>query len=333
MSIPTTMRAQLMSSHGGPEVLQAAEMPVPALQPGHVLVRVHATAVNPIDLKIRQGLPVGPALPAVIGCDVAGVVVAVGAGVTGFREGDEVYGCTGGVKGQGGAMAQYLLADARLLAPRPKSLSMRDTAALPLAGITAWEAMERTGAGVGDFVLVQGATGGVGHLGLQIAKARGARVAASVRKPAGAALARRLGADEVIDAVGDARVEAIAALTGGRGFNVVFDTVGGASLDLAFAAAATGGRVAAIAARSTHDLSPLHAKGLSLHVVFMLLPMLQNQGRERHGAILRALAELVDSGALRPLVDERRFVLAQAADAHRHLESGQATGKVVIEVE
>ncbi|RYX95295.1 MAG: quinone oxidoreductase [Comamonadaceae bacterium] len=326
------MRAQLLSAPGDADAFELTDVPVPALKPGHVLVRVAATSVNPVDLKIRQGLPVGPVLPGVIGCDVAGVVAAIGEGVTGFREGDEVYGCAGGVKGQGGAMAQYLLADARLLAPKPKSLAMRDAAALPLVGITAWEAMERTGAGAGDHVLVQGATGGVGHMGVQIAKARGARVAASVRKAGAVEVARGLGADDVVDAQGEARVEAINALTGGQGFSVVFDTVGGASLDLAFAAAATGGRVAAIAARSTHDLSPLHAKGLSLHVVFMLLPMLQGQGRERHGEILRALAALVDEGKVRPMVDATRFDLAAAGAAHRHLESGQAAGKVVIEV-
>lgn len=230
MSIPSTMRAQLLSAPGGPEAFEFTDVTVPPLKPGHVLVRVAATSVNPVDLKIRQGLPAGPALPGVIGCDVAGVVAAVGEGVSGFREGDEVYGCAGGVKGQGGAMAQYLLADARLLAPKPASLAMREAAALPLVGITAWEAMERTGVAAGDHVLVQGATGGVGHMGVQIAKARGARVAASVRKPAGVALAKSLGADDVIDAQGDARVQAIADLTGGQGFSVVFDTVGGPSL-------------------------------------------------------------------------------------------------------
>ncbi len=328
----TTMLAQVLSGPGGPENFALTSMQLPALQPGHVLVKVAATSVNPVDLKIRQGLPVGPALPGVIGCDMAGVVVALGAGVSAFREGDEVYGCVGGVKGQCGAMAQYMLADVRLLALKPKSLPMRDAAAMPLVGITAWEAMERVGVVATDHVLVQGATGGVGHMGVQIAKARGAQVTATVRRPAAVAVARSLGADHVVQAEGEARTQELARLTGGKGFDVVFDTIGGASLDAAFTAAAAHGRVAAIAARSVHDLSPLHAKGLSLHVVFMLLPMLQGHGRERHGRILSGLADMVAQGQLRPMVDATRFDLASAPDAHRLLESGQATGKVVIEI-
>jgi NADPH:quinone reductase len=121
-------------------------------------------------------------------------------------------------------------------------------------------------------------------------------------------------------------------LTAGRGFDVVFDTVGGANLDLSFAVTAPNGRVIATAARSTHDLSALHGKGLSLHVVFMLLPMLRDEGRERHGCALKELATLVESGQVRPLLDPARFDLSRASDAHRYLESGMAVGKVVVEV-
>jgi len=238
-----------------------------------------------------------------------------------------------GVKGLAGAMSQYMLADARLIALKPKTLSMRDAASLPLASITAWEAIERTAVSARDHIPIQGATGGVSHLAVQLAKARGARVVASVRKPSAVALARSLGADEATDAQGEPLAAAIKSLTDGKGFNVVFNTLGGGSLVQTFAPAAANGRFAAIAARSTHDLSPLHAKGLSLHVIFMLLPIRNNSGRERHGKILREIANLVDGGKLRTLVDARQFSLADAAQAHQYLEDGQSSGKVVVEVD
>ncbi|CAH2602258.1 Zinc-dependent alcohol dehydrogenase family protein [Rhodovastum atsumiense] len=326
------MRAQVLRAHGGAGNFELVNIPEPELRPGAVRVRIAAASVNQIDIKIRDGLPIGPTLPAVLGCDLAGVVEAVGPGVAGFAVGDEVYGCAGGVRGQGGTLAEAIVADARLLAPKPRALSMREAAALPLVTITAWEALERAGVSEADHVLVHGGAGGVGHIGVQLAKARGARVATTVGSAEDAAIARELGADATIDYRQEAVADYVARLTGGRGFDVVFDTVGGANLDRSFAAAALGGRVAAIAARSTHDLSPLHAKGLSLHVVFMLIPMLHDIGRERHGQLLREAAALVEAGTLRPLLDPARFDLAAAADAYRHLESGQACGKVVIDI-
>lgn len=326
------MRAQVLKSHGGPENLKLEEIARPEPKAGEVLVKLAAAAVNPVDLKIRAGLPIGPALPAVLGSDMAGTVVAVGSGVTGFKPGHAVYGCVGGVRGMGGTLAEFIAADARLLAPMPRSLSVHEAAALPLVAITAWEAVTRTGVTADDHVLVHGGTGGVGHLAIQLAKAKGARVAATVSSDTAAAAARALGADATINYRQEEVAAYVARLTGGKGFDVVIDTVGGANLDASFTAAALNGRVAATAARSTHDLSPMHAKGLSLHVVFMLIPMLHDIGRERHGAILREVAALVDAGKVRPLIDPARFTLATAPDAHRHLESGQATGKVVIDI-
>lgn len=326
------MRAQVLATPGGADQLHMADVPAPALKPGHVLIRVAASAVNPVDIKIRGGLPIGPDLPAILGCDVAGTIEAVGAGVEGLAPGDAVYGCAGGVKGQGGSLAELMLADARLIAPKPASLSMRAAAALPLVSITAWDGLDRAGVRAGDHVLVHGGTGGVGHVAVQLAKARGARVSATVSSPAAAQTVRDLGADDAVNRQQEQPAAYVQRLTGGRGFDVVFDTVGGPNLDLSFQAAAPNGRVVATAARSTHDLSPLHGKGLSLHVVFMLLPMLRDEGREKHGRILRELATLVEAGKVRPLLDPHRFDLAHAADAHRHLESGKAVGKVVVEI-
>src|SRR5271169_6468698 len=130
------MRAQILKAFGGPENLELAEIPKPEVPPGTVLVRLLAPSVNAIDIKIRTGLPIGPDLPAVLGADVAGIVEEVGAGVLDFRPGDEVYGCNGGVTGRGGTLAEYILVDARLIAPKSRTLSMHEAAALPLVSIT-----------------------------------------------------------------------------------------------------------------------------------------------------------------------------------------------------
>ncbi|MDF2622175.1 MAG: Alcohol dehydrogenase zinc-binding domain protein [Xanthobacteraceae bacterium] len=327
------MRAQLLTAHGGPENFELRDVEQPIIQPGMVLVRIAAAAINRIDVRIREGLPIGADLPAILGSDFAGEIAGVGDGVDGFQPGDEVYGFAGGVRGQeGGALAEYILADARLVALTPRNLPMREAAALPLVSITAWDALDRAGATAQDHILVHGGVGGVGHVGVQLAKARGARVATTVPSQEAAGIARSLGADDTIDFTREEVADYVRRLTGGRGFDVVVDTVGGANLDKSFEAAGFYGRVVGTAGRSTNNLSPMHAKSLSLSIVFVMIPMLYGIGRERHGRILHELAGLVEGGKLRPLIDERRFTLEQVPDAYRYLESGQATGKVVIDI-
>lgn len=326
------MRAQLLKAFGGPENFVLTHIPTPAIEPGKLLIRIAAASVNQIDIKIRGGLPIGPDLPAILGADVAGVIEAVGAGVIGFAPGDEVYGCVGGVKGQGGTMAEYVLADARLVALKPGSLSMREAAALPLVAITAWDALERSGVSAADHVLIHGGVGGVGHVAVQLAKSLGARVATTVPSAETGALAKSLGADEIINFREETPSAYTERLTAGRGFDVVIDTIGGDNLPNSFAALAYEGRIATTNTRTTQDLGLLHAKAASLHVVFMLLPMLRGPGRDRHGRILRSLTDLADSGKLRPLLDDSHFTLENAPDAHRRLESGKAHGKVVIDI-
>ncbi|MBF0143597.1 MAG: alcohol dehydrogenase catalytic domain-containing protein, partial [Magnetococcales bacterium] len=155
------MKAWIVKSFGEPSVLERVELPRPEPGPGEVLVEVAATSVNPVDVKIRRlGLPIAPELPGVLHGDVAGVVVAVGAGVTAFRPGDEVFGCAGGVRGSGGALAEFMVADARLLAHRPRTLTLVESAALPLVAITAWEAMiDKAVILPGDRVLVHAGVG------------------------------------------------------------------------------------------------------------------------------------------------------------------------------
>ncbi|WP_026147510.1 zinc-dependent alcohol dehydrogenase family protein [Limimaricola hongkongensis] len=328
------MKTMILNEYGPDAAFTPAEIERPAVKPGHVLVRVKATSVNTVDTMIRdmgKALPLSPDLPAILGMDFAGVVEEVGAGVGGFAVGDEVYGCAGGLADLQGALAEYMPADARLIAHKPKSLSMREAAALPLVGITAWEGLHRAGVGRGQKVLVQGGAGGVGHVAVQLARHLGADVWSTGTGDAKLAAIETLGATP-IDYKAETIEAYVAAHTNGAGFDVVFDTVGGENMTNSFAAAALNAQVVTTVSLLELDLSHAHFKGLSLHVVFMLLPMLHDVGREAHGDILADLARLVDAGAVTPLLDERRFGLSEIGAAHARLKSGQAMGKVVVEV-
>ncbi len=327
-----TMKAMILREFGGPEVLCETEIPRPGIRPGHLLVRVRASSVNPVDAKIRRGMlaAIAPDPPTVLGCDMAGVVEEVGEGVNDFAVGDEVYGCASGVKGCGGALAEWLVADAALVARKPQTLSFAEAAALPLVGITSWEGLfDRADLQTGRTALVHGGAGGVGHMAVQLAVSRGARVFATVSTSEKAALVRRCGAEPVFYREKSVQ-EYVDECTGGAGFDLVFDTVGGDNVAGSFAAAAVCGTVVSISTRTTADLSPLHAKGLSLHVVFMLIPMLFNLRRARHGEILRQIAALAEAGKLQPIIDPQQFSFREAAAAHAHLESGRAVGKIVL---
>lgn len=327
------MKAQVIKRFGDPSVFEIAEVPKPEVIPGHVVIQVKATSVNPVDTKVRSGLvaAVAPAFPAVLHGDVAGVITEVGEGVTEFKAGDEVYGCAGGFKGTGGALAEYMLADVQLLAPKPKNITMAQAAALPLVTITAWESLyNRANVQNGQTVLVHGATGGVGHVAIQLAKLAGAKVFTTASSTEKLIIGNQLGADEAINYREQSVEEYVKEHTDGKGFDIVFDTVGGENLDRSFQAAAINGTVLAIAARSTHDLSPLHAKGLSLHITFMLLKVMNKDQRQDHGKILREVTNLVEEGKLHSLVDERTFTFDQVSEAHTLLESNKAIGKVVL---
>lgn len=328
------MKAMILNSYGAAAEFQLTELPRPSVTPGHVLVRIAASSVNTVDTMIRQmgkDLPLSPDLPAVLGMDFAGTVEAVGAGVSRFAPGDEVYGCAGGLADLPGALAEYMLADAKLIAHKPKTLSMREAAALPLVGITAYEGLQRAATHAGQKVLVHGGTGGVGHVAVQLAKHFGAEVYATASGEKALGILATYGA-RGIDYKSEQVADYVAKYTGGAGFDVVFDSVGGVNLANSFAAAALNGNVATTVSLLELDLTAAHFKGLSLHVVFMLIPMLHNHKREEHGAILAKLAEIVEAGALQPLLDEKQFGLAEVGKAYDRLSSGQAMGKVVVEI-
>lgn len=326
----TTMRAAILEKHGAP--FSVIDLPRPVAGPGQVLVRIKASGVNPLDLKIRAGQAAHARhhLPAILGVDLAGVVECVGDGVDTFHPGDEVYGLTGGVGGIQGSLAEFAAVDARLLALKPAKLTMREAAALPLAFITAWEGLvDRAALRAGQTVLVQGGAGGVGHIAVQIASALGAKVHA-VDGAAKAPLLRRLGAGPIDR---DEAVESyVARCTGGRGFDLVYDAVGGAVLDASFGAVARFGHVVSTLGWGTHALAPLSFKAASYSGVFALLPLLTGEGRAHHGDILREAGRMVEGGKIIPMVDPRRFGLDAVGEAHAALAARTASGKIVIDI-
>lgn len=328
------MKAMVIREFGGADVFESSELPVPEIKAGQVLVRIAATSVNTVDTMIREmgkDLPISPDLPAVLGMDFAGTVEAVGEGVTGFAKGDEVYGCAGGLGELQGTLAQYMPADARLIAHKPKNLSMREAAALPLVGITAYEGLMRSGISQGQRVLVHGGSGGVGHVALQLARYFGAQVYATGGGDNQLSLIEELGA-RGINYKSESVADYVNRHTAGAGFDVVLDSVGGLNMINSFEAAALNGQVATTVSMVELDLTQAHFKGLSLHVVFMLIPMIHDHGREAHGKILATLASIVEAGGLRPVLDECEFSLTQVGEAHARLASGQAMGKVVVTV-
>ena len=326
-----TMRAAMLETSGGPFRVTRIARPEPG--PGQVLVRIAASGVNPLDTKIRAGAAAHAQhpLPAILGIDLAGTVEALGAGVEDFRRGDEVYGMTGGVGGHQGSLAEYAAVDARLLARRPANLSMREAAALPLVVITAWEGLvDRARVAPGQKVLVQGGGGGVGHVAVQIARALGAEVYATdgAEKKT---LIEGLGAT-AIDFRAQSVEDHVAAHTAGEGYDLVYDTNGGAVLDSSFRAIKRFGHVVSSLGWGTHALAPLSFKAGSYSGVFTLLPLLTGIGRAHHGDVLTEVTRLVEDGKLRPILDPRRFTLEQVGEAHAAIEDGRAIGKIVVDI-
>lgn len=322
----------LIKEYGENANFEVSEIAKPEVKANHVLIKIAASSVNTIDMMIKNmgsDLPLSPAAPALLGMDFSGTVEAVGEGVEGYKVGDEVYGCSGGLADLPGTLTEYIVADSNLIGHKPKDLTMRETAALPLVAITAYEGLTRAGVKAGHKVLVHGGSGGVGHLAVQLAKYFGAEVFATGTGDKQKAIVEKFGATFI-----DFTSEKVADYTNkftDDGFDVVFDTVGGPNLTNSIEAVALNGHISTTVSLLEIDLTPLHFKGASLHVVFMLIPMLHNFKREKHGEILKILAEISNSGNLTPIVDENQFSLEQVGEAYAHLASGKAIGKVVVE--
>lgn len=330
MTSPPIMRAAVLEAYGKPFRLAEVARPMPTA--GQVLVRIAASGVNPLDTKIHAGAAAHARhpLPAILGIDMAGTVEALGPGVAHFRPGDEVFGMTGGVGGRQGSLAEYAAIDADLLARKPAHFSLREASVLPLVFITAWEGLvDRMAVRAGQAVLVLGGAGGVGRMAIQIARARGAEVFAT-GSPSGRATVEQLSAG-FIDR--SEPVESyVARLTGGRGFDLAYDTVGGAALDDAFAAVRRFGHVVSTLGWGTHALAPLSFRAGTYSGIFTLLPLLTGEGRAHHGRILDEATRLAEAGKLVPSLDPRRFTLETVGEAHRAITEGTVQGKLAVDI-
>jgi NADPH:quinone reductase-like Zn-dependent oxidoreductase len=311
------MHAMVIDEWGGLETLHEAEVEPPPVGPDFVLIRNHAAGVNPVDTKIREGKLAGAfpsGFPLILGWDAAGTVEQVGPAVTMFRPGDEVFAYCRRHHLQYGTYGELTSVPDAFVAHKPESLSWGEAAALPLAGLTAHQALETLGVRGGEKLLVTGGGGGVGHLAIRLAAGRGAHVIATA-SPANHDFLRSLGADP-LDYADDDLPARVRELTGDGGVDAALDLFGGEGREQAFASLRRGGRLASIAAPP-----PEPREGYETHYVFV----------RPSGVDLRELADLVDDGQLTPHVEEV-FPLERAADAHERIEGGHVRGKLVLSV-
>ncbi len=309
----TTMKAVRIRSFGGPEVLEFAEVEKPVPKDDEVLIKVHAASVNPVDYKIRSGKypMVKDQLPKVLGRDVAGEIERCGQGVRGLQEGEAVYAVLDG--GPGG-YAEYVTVRADLVAPKPGKLDYRSAAAVPLAGVTAWQGLFDHGhLQAGQRVLIHGGAGGVGHLAVQFAKAKGATVATTVATQ-DVEFARRLGADQVIDYTRERFEDEV------HDVDLVLDLIAGETQERSWAVLKDGGTMISSLARPSEAKAREHRA----HA--------ENFVAHPDRAELMEIGRLIDQGRVHPHV-AAVFELKQAAEAQARLEQGHTEGKVVLEMD
>jgi NADPH:quinone reductase-like Zn-dependent oxidoreductase len=347
MTAQTTMTAMVLREHGGPEVLQLAELPVPEPGPGEVRVRIRAISLNHLDIWVRRG---GPAFkleyPHRLGSDLAGTIDALGAGVTGLAVGAKCVVQPGlsdgtcaaclsghdnlcrryrilGENAQGG-YAEAIVVPAVNIAPYPEPLDFAHAAASILPWMTAWQmVVHKARVAPGDVVLVHGAGSGVGVAAIQIAKLYGARVITTASSPAKLERARALGADDTIDYTKEDFAARVRALTDKRGADAVIEHVGGEVFAASLRAVRPGGRV--VTCGATAGFTP----AIDLrHIFFRQVEVLGSTMASK--ADLLAVLAHVSAGRLKPVVD-RVLPLARAADGHRALEAREAFGKIVLE--
>lgn len=311
------MHAMVLTQFGGVENLQPQDLPIPRPQQGEVLVKIAASSINPIDVKTRQGqgaanfAQVTP--PVILGWDLSGTVETCGPDVEGWKPGDAVFGSVG-FPGLGHAHAEYAAVPAGHLAHKPENVSHEDAAAASMVGLTAWQALTTHGRpGPGDRVLVHGASGGVGHMAVQIARAFGAQVTGT-SSAANRAFVLSLGAEHHIDY----RVAAWSSYP--RDFDFILDTVGGEAPQASLGLLREGGTLVSLLPAHRDELTEAAtARGLRFRFVLM----------RSDGADMAAVADLLARGAVRPTVSHR-LPLEQLAQAHLLQESGRSVGKIVI---
>ncbi len=330
------MKAMVMPHPGGPEVLCEQEVPEPTLRGPHdMLIRMHAAGVNPIDTKLRaRGTYYPERLPAILGCDGAGVVEKIGESVERFQPGDAVYFCYGGIGGHPGTYAQYAVVSQYHAARMPDTLDFVQAAGVPLALITAWESLfERVSLSKGQSILIQGGTGGVGHLAVQLALHQGAKVCATVGSAEGAAWLRERGAHSILYREQDV----VGAVRGvfPDGVDIGLDGVGGEVFAQTCQAVRDYGEVVTLLAPPADmDWREARTRNLRISLELMLTPMFKHLEKQliRQAQILREGARLIEEGKLHIHIHQA-LPLSEAAHAHRLLESGGIRGKLVLVID
>lgn len=332
------MKAILMTAPGGPDVLAAAEVPVPTLtNPSNVLVKLYAAGVNPIDTKVRKlNMYYPDKLPSILGCDGAGVVEAIGGAVTRVRPGDEVCFFNNGLGNEPGTYAEYTVVQENYLVLKPKNLSMLEAACIPLALITAWEALvERGGLQEGQTALIHAGAGGVGHIAIQFAHYFNAATATTVSSPQKAEFVQSLGAGLAIDYTRKYFVEAALDWTNGLGVNLVMDTVGGETFCKSFAATRMYGRVVTLLLTicDFEHTNIARLRNLSIGFVQMTAPVYLSlhAARIAQTRILERGVKLFEQGILKVHIG-LELPLEEAAGAHRLIEAGHTTGKIALRI-
>ncbi len=309
-----TMKAVRIHNYGGPEVLRYEDAPRPRPGAGEILIRIHAAGVNPLDWKVREGYLkdfLRYSLPVIPGWDVSGLVEETGPGVSRLKEGDEVYGMAD--VSRDGAYAEYMVARESEIALKPKSLDYTHAAGVPMAALTAWQGLFESGQlRAGQRVLIHAGTGGVGHLAVQLAKWKGARVTATASTQ-NQGLLREFGADEPVDYMTQ-RFEDIA-----RDMDVVLDTIGGETQERSWQTLRKGGILVSLTAPPSAENAQAHGVRTIFH------------SSHPDSGQLAEIAALIDSGKLRLLMD-KIVPLAEARRAQELSQSGRARGKIVLQV-
>ncbi|WP_226038094.1 NADP-dependent oxidoreductase [Aquibacillus saliphilus] len=310
------MKAIVINEYGGKEALQEQDVPKPEINDNQVLVEVHATSINPIDWKLREGYlkaMLDFSFPIILGWDVAGIIVETGKDVKNFAVGDEVFARPDTTAD--GTYAEYTTVDENLLAKKPKNLSYEEAASIPLAGLTAWQCLvDKTEVKKGDKVLIQAGAGGVGSLAIQMAKHLGAYVATTASET-NEAYVKQLGADQFINYQTEKFEEVL------KDFDVVLDTMGGEVLEKGFQVLKHGGKLVTIAGQPDQDLAKKHGVDA---MSYWLTP---------NGEQLSTLGDLLEKEIVKPQVGHVfTFTAEQLREAHGLSETHHAKGKIVIKV-
>ncbi|WP_457676393.1 zinc-dependent alcohol dehydrogenase family protein [Thiolapillus sp.] len=329
------MKAVVMTAIGGPDVLQLQDLPDPEItSPTQIKVRLHTAGINPIDTKLRgRGLFHGAEPPAILGCDGAGEVVEIGDQVTRFQPGDKVWFCHGGLGREQGNYAQFTVLEESRAEFMPARINFPEAGATPLALITAWEALyDRGRLEEGQTVLIHAGAGGVGHIAVQLAKIRGARVITTVSSKEKADFARELGADIVVNYREDDLEAMVMENTDGQGVDLVFDTVGPDTFRQSLPLIREYGCIVTILDPGEGLVtSEARNRNLSIAFTLMLTPALKDleDALQHQGEILRLGGEWMSEGKLKTEVS-RIFQLEEAPLAHRLIEEGHTRGKLVL---